>query len=114
MDERSSDATALLGMDGFVVRAMDLVDGEWWLLVETRADMVGCPDCGVRAIGHGRSTVQVRDVPIGLAPVRLIWKKRRWRCVDADCAAPDLHRSQRRGRGLAHPPGQSGDLPGGG
>jgi transposase len=73
-------------MDGFVVRAMDLVDGEWWLLVETRADMVGCPDCGVRAIGHGRITVQVRDVPIGLAPVRLIWKKRRWRCVDADCA----------------------------
>ena len=86
MVEGSGAASALLGMDGFVVRAMDLVDGEWWLLVETRADMVGCPDCGVRAIGHGRSTVQVRDVPIGLAPVRLIWKKRRWRCVDADCA----------------------------
>jgi transposase len=85
MVERSGDATALLGMDRFVVLAMDQTDGEWWLLVETTAIVVGCPDCGVRAIGHGRSTVQVRDLPNGSGPVRLAWRKRRWRCPDPDC-----------------------------
>ena len=53
--------------------------------VETTAIVVGCPDCGVRAIGHGRSTVQVRDLPNGSGPVRLVWRKRRWRCPDPDC-----------------------------
>ena len=32
MVERSSDATALLGMEGFVVLAMDQVEGERWVL----------------------------------------------------------------------------------
>lgn len=85
MVERSGEATALLGMDGFVVLAMDQVESEWWLLVETTTAVVGCPDCGVRATGHGRSTVQVRDLPNGSGPVRLVWRKRRWRCLDPDC-----------------------------
>ncbi len=85
MMERSGDATALLGMDGFVVLAMDQIDGEWWLLIESTASVVGCPDCGVRATGHGRSTVQLRDLPNGSGPVRLVWRKRRWRCLDSDC-----------------------------
>ncbi len=85
MGERSGDATELLGMDGFVVLAMDQVEGEWWLLVETTAAAMGCPDCGVQATGHGRSTVQVRDLPNGSGPVRLVWQKRRWRCSDPDC-----------------------------
>ena len=85
MVDGSSDATALLGMDGFVVLTMDRIEGEWWLLVETTATLAGCPDCGVRAIGHGRSTVQVRDLPNGSGPVRLVWRKRRWQCPDPDC-----------------------------
>jgi transposase len=85
MADGSSDATALLGMDGFVVLVMDQVEGEWWLLVETRAAVDGCPDCGVRAVGHGRNTVQVRDLPNGSGAVRLVWRKRRWRCPDPDC-----------------------------
>lgn len=85
MVDGSSDATALLGMEGFVVRSMELIDGEWWLLVETTADIVGCASCGVRAVGHGRNRVQVRDVPIAGHPVRLVWMKRRWRCRDLDC-----------------------------
>ena len=51
MDDGSGDATALLGMEGFVVLAMTEHDGEWWLLVETTMDPAGCPGCGVRAIG---------------------------------------------------------------
>src|SRR3974377_2370027 len=85
MVERSGDATALLGMDGFVVLAMDQVESEWWLLVEKTTRVVGCPDCGVRAAGHGRSSVTVRDLPNGSGPVRLVWRKRRWRCLDPDC-----------------------------
>ncbi len=85
MVDGSSDATALFGMDGFVVLVMDQLDGEWWLLVETTETVAGCPGCGVRAVGHGRSTVQVRDLPNGSGAVRLVWRKRRWRCPDSDC-----------------------------
>ena len=87
MVERSGGATALLGMDGFVVLEQVEEHGEIWLLVETDRDLVGCPTCGVRAVGHGRSVVEVRDLPIGGRAVRLVWRKRRWRCVDQDCPA---------------------------
>ena len=63
MDHGSSGATALLGMDGFVVLASIEEAGELFISVETTADVVGCADCGVRAVGHGRSVVQVRDLP---------------------------------------------------
>lgn len=85
MTDRSGGATALLGMEGFVVLAQTEVDDELWLLIETGQRPVGCQACGVRAIGHGRCTVQIRDLPIGDRAVRLIWKRRRWRCCDPDC-----------------------------
>jgi transposase len=86
MHDGSSGATALLGMEGFAVLAMIEEDGELFISVETMPGVVGCPGCGVRAIGHGRSVVQVRDLAIGGRSVRLIWKKRRWICRDPDCA----------------------------
>lgn len=85
MDERSGGSAALLGMDGFVVIDSVEEDGELFVLVETTADVVGCPSCGVRATGHGRSTVQVRDLSNGGRAVRLVWRKRRWLCGDPDC-----------------------------
>jgi transposase len=87
MDDRSGDASALLGMEGFVVLSQTEEDGECWVLVETTADAAGCPSCGVRATGHGRSEVEVRDLPMGGRPVRLVWRKRRWICLDPDCPA---------------------------
>jgi transposase len=81
----SDGATALLGLDGFVVGAHELIDGEWWLLIETTADVVFCAACGMRAVGHGRRRVLVRDVPIAGRAVRLGWLKRLWRCVNPDC-----------------------------
>lgn len=93
MVERSGDATALLGMDGFVVLTQTEEAGEFWLLVETDRDVVGCPSCGVRAVGNGRSVVQVRDLPIGDRTVRLVWRKRRWRCADPDCASKSFTES---------------------
>ncbi len=82
---RSHGATALLGMDGFVVGAQVIVHGELWLKVETTAAVVGCEGCGTRAVGHGRREVRVRDLPIGDRRVVLVWRKRLWCCPDADC-----------------------------
>jgi len=93
MVERSGDATALLGMDGFVVLAQTEEAGELYLLVESDRDVVGCPSCGVRAVGNGRSVVQVRDLPIGDRTVRLVWRKRRWICADPDCATKSFTES---------------------
>ena len=82
---RSEGATALLGMDGFVVGAQVEVDGEVWLKVETTADVVGCEACGTRAVGHGRREVRVRDLPIGDRRVVIVWRKRLWRCPNSHC-----------------------------
>lgn len=81
----SDDATALLNIAGFIVRGCDEIDDEHVISVETSATIVGCPGCGTRAIGHGRSLVRVRDLPMGGRPVVIVWRKRRWRCPDADC-----------------------------
>ena len=82
---RSEGATALLGMEEFVVGAQLDVGGEVWLSVETAATVVGCEACGTRAVGHGRREVRVRDLPAGDRPVVLVWRKRIWRCADPDC-----------------------------
>jgi transposase len=82
---RSEGATTLLGMPEFVVGAQIDVGREWWLAVETTADVVGCDGCGTRAVGHGRRTVKVRDLPMADRSVVLVWAKRIWRCPDPDC-----------------------------
>ncbi len=83
---RSEGATALLGMDGFVVGAQVEVDGELWLMVETSSEVVGCEACGTRAVGQGRREVRVRDLPSGDRRVVLVWRKRLWRCPERDCS----------------------------
>ena len=55
--------------------------------VETALDRVGCASCGVRAEAQDRMAVAVRDLPCFGRPARLVWIKRRWRCVDPDCSA---------------------------
>ena len=75
----------LLGFSDFtVVRAME-VDGELELEVETTATRAWCRVCGVRATSKGRNTVVVRDVDAFGRPVRLQWRKRRWRCPESAC-----------------------------
>lgn len=81
----SRGATAVVGMPGFVVGAQQLVDGELWLYVETSAEVVGCSECGTRAVGHGRARTLVRDLPVSGRPTVLCWWKRRWRCPEPDC-----------------------------
>ena len=87
MERNGSGVSALLGLDGFVVRAqlLDEDTGEWWLAVETTEDRAWCPTCGVRAVGHGRRRVKVRDLPMADRPVVLVWAKRLWRCPEPAC-----------------------------
>ena len=46
MGDRSSDASARLGMEGFVVLSQSEGDGELYVLVETTATVAGCPSAG--------------------------------------------------------------------
>lgn len=81
----SASAVALLGLDGFVVLAATVIDGELHQLIETTAAVTGCRTCGVVASLHDRREVRVRDLPSGGRPVVLVWSKRVWRCEDRDC-----------------------------
>jgi hypothetical protein len=88
MENHGSDVSALVGLDGFVVRAqvLDEASGEWWLAVETTERRGWCPGCGVQAVGHGRRRGRVRDLPIADGAVVLVWAKRLWRCPEPACA----------------------------
>jgi transposase len=87
MSDATGLAEALLGLDG--LRILDVVESaaELTVTVETTADVAGCARCGVRAEAQDRLRVDIRDLPFGGRPTRLVLMKRRWRCVDADCSA---------------------------
>ena len=81
----SDDATALVGMPELVVGAQLFRDGGWWLNVESLTAVVWCRGCGCRAVGHGRTRTQVRDLPIAGTPTVLVFARRRWRCAEPLC-----------------------------
>jgi hypothetical protein len=74
-------------MDGFRVLDVDRKPADMTVTVETMADVAGCPTCSVRAEAQDRLRVDIRDLPCFGRTVRLVWLKRRWRRVDADCPA---------------------------
>jgi transposase len=86
MSDGNGLAEALLGLDGFrvlaVVETVELV-----VVVESVLDLIGCSSCGVRAEAQDRVDVEVRDLACFGRPVRLVWRKRRWRCVEPMCDA---------------------------
>jgi len=85
MNDGTGLAEALLGLNGFRVLEVIETPAELVIDVETTAELVGCGRCGTRAQAHERMTVEVRDLACFGRPARLVWRKRRWRCVDADC-----------------------------
>ena len=87
MDDGSGLAETLLGLDGFVVLAVTEGPDERVVTVETKALIVGCIRCGTRAQAQDRMPTDIRDLTCFGRAVRLVWVKRRWRCVDADCDA---------------------------
>jgi transposase len=84
-DATASLSAALLGLDGFVVVTTAEVGGELELLIETTADLVGCPGCGAVARAKDRRPIWVRDLPLGGRPVVLCWWKRVWCCPHPLC-----------------------------
>jgi hypothetical protein len=68
----SASGSRRLDLDGLEVVSAELVGGEWQLVVQTTARVIGCAGCGVPATPHGRREVRVRDLPIGGRPVVLL------------------------------------------
>jgi transposase len=87
MSDRTGLAEALLGLDGFRVLEVTESIEELVIWIETVAELVGCDGCGVRAEAQDRMRVDIRDLACFGRPVRLVWIKRRWRCVEVDCEA---------------------------
>ncbi len=77
----------LVGLDGFHVIDVTERAGVVRVIVETPAQPTGCRTCGVLAYSHGRRDVKLIDVPCFGRPVRLIWRKRTWRCAEQKCPA---------------------------
>nr|WP_022881420.1 ISL3 family transposase [Gryllotalpicola ginsengisoli] len=77
----------LVGLGGLhVIAAQRRGDGVLVIDVESPPGSVGCPRCGQVAESRGRKTLVLIDAPMGAGPVRVRWRKRRWRCVDDACA----------------------------
>jgi hypothetical protein len=74
MERDSSGVFALVGLDGFVVRAQLLNDasGERSLAMETTEHRARCSACGVRAVIHGRRRVVVPDLLVADLPAVLV------------------------------------------
>ena len=115
MDDATGLAEALLGLDGFRVLAVKETPSEVIVMVETMADFVGCPTCGVRArprtgSGSTSGTCPASDArPAGLAEAPLALCRSRLRSQDVDRG----HRARRptgrphaAGRSRSHPPGR--------
>jgi transposase len=84
-DDTTSVTAALFGLAGFEVLAAADAGGEVELLVQTTADLVGCPECGAVARAKDRRPTWVRDLPIGGRPVVICWVKRIWSCPQPLC-----------------------------
>ncbi len=84
---RRDAASTIFNLSGYcVIDAVDLPDGGRQVLVESMAPP-GCPSCGVVAGRvHSRRRQRVRDVPVGAAPMEVVWLKRRWFCDEQSCA----------------------------
>ena len=85
MSDATGVAEAMLGLDGFRVLEVDETPAEVVILIETIAELVGCPGCGVVARAHDRMVVEYRDLAAFGRPARLRWDKRRWRCEEELC-----------------------------
>ena len=87
MSDGTGLAEAMLGLTGFRVLAVTETEAEVVIDIETTVQFAGCATCGSRAEAQDRLPVAIRDLACFGRPARLVWSKRRWRCVDVDCEA---------------------------
>lgn len=76
---------AMFHLPGIHVIDVGWRGGRLCLTVETAPTVVGCRRCGVVADSHGRRDRLLHDIPAFGAPVALIWRVRRFRCVEPAC-----------------------------
>lgn len=62
MSDATGVAEAMLGLPGFRVLAVEEMAAEVVIRIETTAQVVGCPACGVVAVAHDRMEVEYRDL----------------------------------------------------
>lgn len=77
----------LVGLDGLHVISVlhDRRAGVREVTVESAPVVMACLVCGVVAYSHGRRDVALVDVACFGRPMRLVWRKRAWCCVDDAC-----------------------------
>lgn len=76
----------LVGLNNLRVVDVDRDDaGALTVTVESAAEPMGCPACGVVAHRHGRREVRLVDAPAFGRPTTVVWRKRRWRCPEPAC-----------------------------
>src|SRR3954451_20882063 len=109
-DDTTSVTAALFGLAGFEVLAAADAGGELELLVQTTADLVGCPACGAVARAKDRRPSWVVDLPIGGRPVLLCWWERIWCCPHPGAGEIGVVEPVEVHQVLGDGPGQ-GDLP---
>ena len=66
---------------------MTEVGSEVVIDIETTVELVGCSTCGTRAEAQDRMPAEIPDLACFGRVARLVWHKRRWRCIDVDCEA---------------------------
>jgi transposase len=77
----------MFGVPGVrVLAAVQDRGGGLRLTVETDQQLEGCRACGVLAVPHGRREQLLHDAPFGHRHVRVLWRKRVWRCTEPACA----------------------------
>ena len=74
----------LLGLDGVQVEHVERGPTAMAVTISTPWQLMGCPRCGVVAVGRGRRMRVLHDVP-GTVPVTIRWRQRTWRCPDGGC-----------------------------
>jgi transposase len=82
------DATSLLfDLPGFLVlECVELSDDVRQVLIMQSADEHGCPRCGVIAeFVFDEREQRVKDLPFGERRLVVVWRKRRYRCLEQAC-----------------------------
>ena len=85
MDDGIGHAEKMLGLEGVRVLGVEERPGELVVTAETTRTRGYCPSCRRRARAHDRTEIQLRDLHCFGRPVRLVVRKRRWRCTTKGC-----------------------------
>ena len=86
----------LVGLPGLHVIKVEDQGQRLTVTVESALAEAGCRTCGVIAASHGRRPVVLVDAPSFGRPVRIVWRKRTWRCREPACPAKSFTEQDER------------------